>query len=112
MVKFVEYQGKKLPIRISYYAIKILKEKSGKRFEEIDEDVALYAPLFYASLQAGAWATNTPLEIKEEDVEKVLDACFFDFIKLIPEFFQTKTNFPAPPDLKNKGSKNVLQPKK
>lgn len=112
MVKYVEYQGKQLPIRVSYYAMKVLKEKSGKRFEDIDQDVELYLPLFYASLQAGAWAVNQPLEIKEEDAEKVLDVCFFDFIKLIPEFFQTSANFPPPPDSKNKVSKNVHQPKK
>jgi hypothetical protein len=87
MVKFINYQEKQYPVRVSYWVMKALKEKSGKRFEEIDEDVALYEPLFYAALQAGAWEMNQELTIKEEDVPKVLDACFFEFISFIPEFF-------------------------
>ena len=109
MIKYINYNEKKLPIRVSYYAMKVLKEKSGKRFEEIGEAIELYEPLFFASLQSGAWATNTELEIKEEDAIKVLDACFFEFIKMIPEFFQVD------PTLQNMGGKvpkNVNPPKK
>jgi hypothetical protein len=99
MVKFINYQGKQHPVRVSYWAMKVLKETSGKRFEEIDEDVALYEPLFYAALEAGAWEMNQTLEIKKEDAVKVLDACFFEFISFIPEFFAKE------PSLQNVGGR-------
>jgi hypothetical protein len=109
MVKFINYQEKQYPVRVSYWAMKALKEKSGKRFEEIDEDVALYEPLFFAALQAGAWEMNQELKIKEEDVPKVLDACFFEFISFIPEFFQKE---PSLQKIGGQAPKNVKQPVK
>jgi hypothetical protein len=108
MVKFINYQGKQYPVRVSYWAMKILKETSGKRFEEIDEDVALYEPLFYAALEAGAWEMNQELEIKKEDAVKVLDACFFEFISFIPEFFQKE---PSLKSVGGKAGKNPVPPK-
>lgn len=88
MVKYITYNGKEYPIRVSYYALTVLKEKSGKKLEELTEnDLGVYAPFLFAALQAGSWITNEELTLKEEDMIKVLDQCFFDFIALIPEFF-------------------------
>ena len=108
MVKFINYQEKQYPVRVSYWAMKALKEKSGKRFEEIDEDVALYEPLFFAALQAGAWEMNQELTIKEDDIAKVLDSCFFEFISFIPEFFQ---NEPSLQKVGGQAGKNLVPPK-
>lgn len=106
MVKFINFDGKDHPVRVSFYALKMLKEKTKKRLEDIGEDdLEAYEELLFASLQAGAWATKSEMFFKREDMEKVMDIVFMDFISLIPEFFQ-----PVKKEVVSDGGRDNSQP--
>lgn len=101
MVKFIEYDGKKLPIRISYYALKMTKEETGRSLSKAqDEDYELYEVLAYHALVSGARATKQECQIKREEVVDFMDECFQSFLKLVPEFFPAteETKPPASPE--------------
>jgi len=89
MIEYIKYRGKKYPIRISTYAMKMFQKETEKTVDDLMDinDIALYEPLLYYSMVAGAKAEGTELDIKKEDIEWVLDECFVEFVKLIPKFF-------------------------
>ena len=86
-VGYITYKDKQYPIRISYYVLKRLKEKTGKELEDSKHDIHLYEQMLYFSLQSGAKYTNTETVFTEEQMEDVLDHCFIEFVNLIPQFF-------------------------
>jgi hypothetical protein len=87
----IEYKGSKYPVRVSHMALKGLKADTGKTVEDLSmKNIELYESLFYHSLRAGAEYTGQPMTLKKEDMEKVLDACLFQFVGLIPQFFNTE----------------------
>jgi len=103
MVKYIEYQEKKYPVRISYYAMKMFQKDTGRNISDLSEseDIfteGLYEKLLYYALVAGARVEQTELELKEEQMEMVLDECFMEFINLIPAFF---------PEIEQKGGQAV-----
>ena len=88
MVKFLKINGADHPVRISYYALKMLKEKTGKALSKIaDDDFESYETLLFYSLKKGAQATGGEFTFKETDMEDVMDEVFMDFMALIPLFF-------------------------
>lgn len=89
MIEYINYKGKKYPIRISTYAMKMLQKETDKTVDDLMNvnDIALYEPLLYYAMVAGAKAEGSELDILREDVEWVLDECFIEFVKLIPKFF-------------------------
>jgi hypothetical protein len=88
MVKFLKINGKDHPVRISYYALKMLKEKTGKSLEQMsDTDFETYEVLLYFSLEKGAQKQGIPFTFTMEDMEDVMDQVFFDFMRMVPEFF-------------------------
>jgi hypothetical protein len=89
MVKHITYKGKKYPVRIGYYALKKVKEEFSKGLADIEEgDIEVYEPLLFYGLKQGAKVEGEDFDFKLEDMEQVLDECFFEFIKIIPLFFQ------------------------
>ncbi len=79
-------------MRISYYAMKMFQKDTGRKIEDLSnsQDIlseGLYEKLLYYSLVAGARVEQSELDLKEEDMEMVLDECFMEFINLIPSFF-------------------------
>jgi len=89
MIEYIKYGGKKYPVRISTYAMKMFQKETEKNIADLMEvqDIALYEPLLYYSMVAGAKAEGAELDIKREDIEWVLDECFIEFVRLIPKFF-------------------------
>jgi hypothetical protein len=89
MVKYLEYKKEKLPVRLSYRALKVLKGKDLSKLTDggggFDDD--LFEDLLWAGLRSGHKADEKELQVKKEDMEDVLDECFFEFVKLIPLFF-------------------------
>jgi hypothetical protein len=87
MVAYITYQGKKNPVRVSYFVLETLKAKLNIRFDEITEDnMEVYKSILWAALQAGAHFTKETLDILEEDIVWVLDECFYEFTQLVPKF--------------------------
>jgi hypothetical protein len=87
MVEYINYKEDKYPIRISYFAIKKVKEETGKALEDIENDITILEPLLYYSMEAGHKAESKNFTVKREDVEFMLDECWLDFISLIKKFF-------------------------
>jgi len=107
MVEYITYQGKAYPIRISYFALKMLKTKLGRSLSVTDDgtDYEAYETLLYYALLKGHAITNQAVEFpfKEEDMEDVMDECFFEFLNFIPKFFpKTETEIPVPTDIPQK----------
>ena len=85
MVEYITYKGLKHPIRVSYYALKKIKEETGKDLDNFDFE--FLEPLLHYALIAGYKAENLNCPFKREDIEFVLDEAMSDFIKLLPKFF-------------------------
>ena len=86
-IQFITYKEKQYPVRISYFVLKHLRAKTGKDIDGIIDDMAAYESLLYLALKSGAKYSGTDLDLKEEQMEDVLDECFFDFLSIIPTFF-------------------------
>jgi len=97
MVEYIEYKKKKYPVRVSYFALKKVREETGEDFTKaiqsaqedggVNFDMSIYESMLYYALIAGAEATDTKMELKKEKMEFVLDECFIDFINLMQKFF-------------------------
>lgn len=104
MVEYVEVFGKKYPIRIGYYVMKVVKDKTGKSlqdaFKEAKENLQLHETILYAALKMGAYAENEELDLKEEDMPMILDLVFTDYMNAFssPKFFPKKEDQPKIPE--------------
>lgn len=101
MVKYLEVNKEKLPIRISYSALKKFQEETGKSLMggEGLKDIftgELEVLLFYG-LQSGFKIEQKVFPFKKDQMEDILDVTLFEFIKLIPEFFP-KDDAPKKPE--------------
>lgn len=97
MVHHITYKGKKLPIKIGYMALKALKAKTQKSLADISsDDLEVYEVILFYALKQGAYEENIAFTWKEEDMEYILDDCFFDFVAKIPLFFPDAKKAMAP----------------
>ena len=88
MFRYIEYAGKKYPIRISYYALKMVQVKTGKTISDPSKvEYDAYEDLLFFSLKKGHEKADEPFTLKRADMEDFMDEVFFEFIDLIPLFF-------------------------
>ncbi len=92
MVEYINYEGRELPVRISYYVLKMFKKEKGVSISDLsqkDTDVEVYESLLYYGLVSGHKADKIPLpkEVCPENMEDILDECFMEFMALMPKFF-------------------------
>jgi hypothetical protein len=112
MVKYLEYKKDKLPVRLSYRALKSLKGKdlaklaSGGDSGTILDD-EMFEELLWAGLRSGHSHEEKELKLKKEDMEDVLDECFFEFVQMIPQFFGKEKNAP---EVEKKGNEEPNLP--
>lgn len=102
MVQYITYKEKKLPVRISYLALKKVALEKGMDLGSMDTtslSPELMEGLLFYGLVSGAKAEGSTLTLTKEDMEDVLDEVFFDFMKMLPTFF--------PEQEKGTNSKNV-----
>lgn len=87
MYKELDYQGKKLPIRVSFYALEKLQEETGKsglkglEFKD-------WRILFKHSLEYGHKKASTPFNYTDEEIMDMIDELYIPFMRLVPEFFK------------------------
>lgn len=92
MVEYITYQGKQLPVRISFLAInnseKDLKKMKKELKAQGDEPTELdyLEPLLYHSLIAGHYAEKRVFDIKRDEVQYILDECLMEFADLAKKF--------------------------
>lgn len=89
MVEFIKYHGVQYPVRISYKVIKNLKAETGKDIGSLD-DMEILEPILYHGLISGCEAEGINMPFNRNEVENILDECMFEFIKIIPKFFNTE----------------------
>jgi len=88
----------KLPIRVSYYALKMLKEELGRSLTKDDDgtDYAAYECLLYWSLKKGheKLYPTIPFPFTREQSEDLMDEVYFEFMKIVPEFLSDEVAEP------------------
>ena len=95
MVEFLKYGDEKLPVKVSFAALKNFQKESNKNMMDVDseltfEDIEI---LFFHSYVAGCKASkNIGFSVKysREDMEEILDEIYMDFVKVMPKFFAKK----------------------
>ena len=106
MVKFITYKEKKYPVKVGYYVIKMLKAETGKEIEQVlsgdNMDITVFEILLFYAMKQGAKYTETEFTFEKEDMEMILDDCFFEFLELIPSFFPHLQQKPQAPQNKKK----------
>lgn len=88
MVEYLKIKGKEYPVKIGYYVMKKVKEKTGedsltKAIQKHKEDLELYETMLYAALVQGAWEEEQELDLKEEEMEMALGSCFLEFVEIV-----------------------------
>ena len=97
MIKYLKYQGKDYPVRVSYYALKMTQAKTGKSISDASSiPYDAYEDLLFYSLKKGHEKAEIPFELKRGEMEDFMDEVFFKFVKMIPEFFKEETDEPEP----------------
>lgn len=90
MVEYIEYNNEKIPVRISKYALTMLKKETGKTFDEIinENDLELYDVMIYHSIVSGYKAEGKELPFTREDAEwfNISEDIFWKFIEVLPKF--------------------------
>lgn len=86
-VEFITYNEKRYPVKLGIYSLMLLQTKDGITLEDIEVNPELYKPVLFLALQQGARITKETLDIKEDDMDLVLDECFVEFNLLFPKFF-------------------------
>jgi hypothetical protein len=70
-----------------------VKVETGKNLEDIGaNDFDVYETLLFFGLKQGAKLQKEEFTFTKEDMEQVLDECFYEFIELIPKFFPDPKN--------------------
>lgn len=109
MIKHIVFKEKKYPIKIGYYTIKMLKAETNKDIEEVfaeGTDLVIFETLLFYALKQGCKYTGEEFTFTKEDMEDVLDDCFFEFVEMIPAFFPSLQPTKTPPVVAKKKGKN------
>lgn len=88
MVYYLDYQGKKLPVLIDYSVLKKFQQRSKGTLTELQDRMELYEPLVYLALQRGAKIEDEEFTLKLNQMEELLNECYWQFLELFPKFFE------------------------
>ena len=82
---------KKYPIRVSYFALKMLKADLGHGLSITDDgtDYEAYETLLYYALKKGHQKVTPEAEFPftKDQMEDIMDEVYTSFMKIVPEFF-------------------------
>ena len=87
-VKFLNYGKEKLPILISFRALKLLKDHYKLDLEEV-ENISNLEVIFKVGLESGYRAMGQTAKYPNEDttIEDILDVSFMQFMTVMATFF-------------------------
>jgi len=83
----IPYDGKKLPMRVSYKAIIGFEKHTKKKVDDLDSDMTLMEPLLYFALKSGHEAEGIDFDFKMEDMADILDESLAEINNNIADFF-------------------------
>jgi hypothetical protein len=89
MVEFINYQGKKYPIRISYYVLEMASKELGLGLDEVSQNISAQKDVLWYALIAGHRMSKKDLSLKREDCVWILDECYIDYQKALYKFGQS-----------------------
>lgn len=104
MIKFLNYKKwdndkketivEQIPIRVSYIALKRMKNTFGRALSLDDDgtDYEAYEALLYQSTQLAYQMLGEPYPFTIEDMELLMDGVYVEFQKIVPEFFEDGNN--------------------
>ena len=84
---FINYKGKELPIRVSYYALKQYQKETGKDISSLDDNIENLEILLYHAIVAGHKAEDKECTINRDDIELILDESMTQFNQIILNSF-------------------------
>lgn len=102
-VKFLKYENKKIPYRVSYGSLNEWQKETGKSIddlENIDHDLQMLEPLFYHCVTLGYKVNKQESPYTREELEMVLDANWLDFMAGVGDFFQKGVTKAIPAQVK------------
>ena len=82
-MRFINYQGKKLPLNVSWYAIKNFKNDTGVDLQQVDDKPEYLEILLYYSLKSGHRIEKIQFDYTMEDMENILDESMMAFVAAI-----------------------------
>jgi hypothetical protein len=112
-MRFLEYQGEKIPLKIGFYALKHFQNETGKSMLELDnltmEDLeSLFYHSYVNGCKAGA-AEGWKVKFEREEAETILEDNVAEFLLLVPELtndcFNKKKSTPEPVKAKKAAKK-------
>jgi hypothetical protein len=86
MVEFIEYNGEKYPIRISYYVLLMAQKESGVALEQLENDFEAQQHILWYALVAGHKMAKVELTLPREEMVWVLDQSYLQFQKAMYGF--------------------------
>ena len=103
MVKYITYQDKKYPVRVSFLALQKTQDEIGSEIFTGDNfNLKALIPLLYYSLDAGHHMERKIFEVKRDEIPYMLDECFKEFVQIVTESSGTDNEGKA-----NEGKKKV-----
>ena len=87
-VEFITYKKKKLPVKVGYIALKRMRRETKVDLATgANDDFEIYEPLLYYSLQQGFKIEKKEFTFEREEMEEILEECFFEFTEIVTNFF-------------------------
>ena len=88
MVEYIEFRGKKYPIRIAYRALVLAQAETGLTAAELEVNLEAQQTLLWYALQVGAEITKQPHDLKREDMVWMLDENLYDYNRIMDIFIK------------------------
>jgi len=82
MVDYLNYDGKKLPIKISFSALNAFEKETGLTMSKIGEELKNHEIILWYALKAGHYKAKEEFKIEREEVEWILDECLGQYQKI------------------------------
>lgn len=91
-MQYLNYKEDKLPLKLSFSAMKRFNAESGKNILKLGDDLSLddIENLLYASYLSGCKAEEKVAKYKKTDMEDILDEVYQEFIAIIPKLTAVK----------------------
>lgn len=96
MVRYLKYKDEELPVKLGYYALKMLQQEKKAGLEDLAVKISLYEPLLFYALKMGAKMEGIDFKWKIGQMADILEDNFMTFINMIPEFFPSEEEVKKP----------------
>lgn len=94
-ISYISYKDNKWPLRISWYALREFQKDTGRKIEELGNDMADMESLLWFSLIAGHTALEMPMTLKREDMQWILDESMEEFNQILTDSFPLPVDQPS-----------------